>query len=35
MEKFFDKKVYLNVWVKIKKSWSSDEKALSSLGYSD
>jgi GTP-binding protein Era len=35
MEKFFDKKVYLNVWVKIKKSWSSDEKALSSLGYSE
>jgi GTP-binding protein Era len=35
MEKFFDKKVYLNVWVKIKKSWSSDEKALNSLGYSD
>jgi GTP-binding protein Era len=35
MEKFFDKKVYLNVWVKVKKSWSSDDKALSSLGYSE
>jgi GTP-binding protein Era len=35
MEKFFEKKVYLNVWVKVKKSWSSDESALSSLGYSD
>ena len=35
MEKFFDKKVYLQLWVKVKKSWSSDEGALSRLGYSD
>jgi len=35
MEKLFGKKVYLEVWVKIKKSWSSDEKALSTLGYGD
>jgi len=35
MEKLFDKKVHLSVWVKVKKSWSSDAGALSRLGYSD
>ncbi len=35
MEKFFEKKIYLNLWVKIKKSWSSDESALSRLGYGE
>lgn len=35
MEKFFGKKVFLQLWVKIKKSWSSDEAALSRLGYND
>lgn len=35
MEKLFDKKVHLNVWVKVKKSWSSDEGALIRLGYGD
>jgi GTP-binding protein Era len=35
MERMFGKKVFLEVWVKVKKSWSSDEKALLSLGYSD
>lgn len=35
MEAFFDCKVYLNVWVKVKKSWSSDEAALVRLGYGD
>jgi GTPase len=35
MERFFQRKVYLNIWVKVKKSWSSDESALSQLGYSD
>ena len=35
MEKLFGKKVYLEVWIKIKKSWSSDERALISLGYND
>ncbi|PLX62984.1 GTPase Era [Sedimenticola selenatireducens] len=35
MEKFFDKKVFLQLWVKVKKGWSSDEGALSRLGYSD
>jgi len=33
MEKLFDKKVHLSVWVKVKKSWSSDVNALAQLGY--
>jgi GTP-binding protein Era len=35
MERFFGCKVYLRVWVKVKKSWSSDEQALASLGYKE
>jgi len=35
MEKLFDKKVHLSVWVKVKKSWSSDAGALVRLGYSE
>ncbi|MCP5407057.1 MAG: GTPase Era [Chromatiaceae bacterium] len=35
MEKLYGKKVYLEIWIKTKKSWSSDEKALINLGYSD
>ena len=33
MERFFGCKVHLEVWVKVKKSWSSDEGALARLGY--
>ena len=33
MEKMFDKKVMLTLWVKVKKGWSDDERALTSLGY--
>ncbi|NEV62385.1 GTPase Era [Thiorhodococcus minor] len=35
MQKLFDCPVHLEVWVKVKKSWSSDEAAISSLGYTD
>lgn len=35
MEKLFDNKVMLNLWVKVKKGWSDDERALRSLGYDD
>lgn len=35
MQKLFDCPVHLEVWVKVKSSWSSDEAALSSLGYGD
>ncbi|WP_455211400.1 GTPase Era [Kaarinaea lacus] len=33
MEKAFDHKVYLQTWVKVKKGWSNDERALQSLGF--
>lgn len=33
IEKIVAKKVFLRVWVKMKKGWSDDEKALRSLGY--
>lgn len=35
MEKLFECKIMLNLWVKIKSGWSDDERALRSLGYSD
>jgi GTP-binding protein Era len=35
MQKFFDCKVHLELWVKVKKSWSSDEAALVRLGYGE
>jgi GTP-binding protein Era len=33
LEKWLDGKVYLQLWVKVKKNWSDDERALRSLGY--
>lgn len=33
MEKLFDSKIMLNLWVKVKSGWSDDERALRSLGY--
>lgn len=35
MEKLFDNKVYLELWVKVKSGWADDERALRSLGYGD
>lgn len=35
MERLFDSKVMLNLWVKVKSGWSDDERALKSLGYRD
>lgn len=35
MQELFDRPVHLEVWVKVKKSWSSDEASLASLGYGD
>lgn len=35
MQKLFGRRVHLDVWVKVKDSWSSDEAALASLGYSE
>lgn len=33
LEKLFDGKVYLEVWVKVRSGWADDERALKSLGY--
>ena len=35
MEKLFDCKVFLNLFVKVKAGWADDERALKSLGYAD
>ncbi|WP_439510172.1 GTPase Era [Marinimicrobium koreense] len=35
MEKLFDQKVMLKLWVKVKSGWSDDSRALRSLGYDD
>ena len=35
MERLFDRKVMLTLWVKVKGGWSDDERALKSLGYGD
>ncbi len=34
MERLFDGKVYLGLWVKVKRGWTDDERALRSFGYS-
>ena len=33
MERLFDGKVYLEIWVKVKSGWADDERLLRSLGY--
>jgi len=33
MENYLEQKVFLQLWVKVKKGWSDDERALKSLGY--
>ncbi|MGL5894801.1 MAG: GTPase Era [Bacteroidales bacterium] len=33
MEKFFDKKVFLQLYVKVEKDWRSRDRALKSFGY--
>jgi GTP-binding protein Era len=35
MEKLFDSKVMLRLWVKVRSGWSDDERALRSLGYDE
>ncbi|MCK9564171.1 MAG: GTPase Era [Bacteroidales bacterium] len=35
MEKLFDTRIMLNLWVKVRSGWSDDERALKSLGYHD
>lgn len=33
MQEAFDRKVFLQLWVKVKEGWADDERALHSLGY--
>lgn len=35
LKRFYGIPVHLDVWVKVKKSWSSDERSLIQLGYSE
>jgi GTPase len=35
IEKLIGKKVYLQLWVKVKKGWSDNERALQSLGFNE
>ncbi len=35
IERLIDRKVMLNLWVKVRSGWADDERALRSLGYDD
>ncbi len=35
LEEFFQTKVVLKLWVKVKENWSDDQRALKSLGYEE
>ena len=35
MEKFFDCKINLQIWVKVKEDWRNRESILRSLGYDE
>jgi len=35
LEKFFDKKIFLELWVKVKSDWRNSNFMLKSFGYSD
>lgn len=35
MEKLFEKKVFLSLFVKVRSGWADDERALKSLGYAE
>jgi GTPase len=33
LEVFFDQRIYLQIWVKVKQGWADDEKAMQQLGF--
>jgi len=35
LEKLFDEKIFLRLWVKVSKEWSDDERALRQLGFDE
>ena len=35
LENYFDKKVLLKLWVKVKENWSDDQRALSEFGFDE
>lgn len=35
MQAFFDRRVYLELWIKVKSDWADDERALRNFGYMD
>ena len=35
MENVFGRKVFLQLWVKVKDKWADDERMLRGLGYSE
>lgn len=35
MENLFNVKIFLRLWVKVKKGWSDNDRALKDLGYND
>lgn len=35
MERLFEGKVFLQIWVKVKSGWADDARAIKSLGYGD
>ncbi len=35
MNRLFDRRVFLKLWVKVRENWSDDEAALQRFGYSD
>ncbi len=35
IEKLIDQKVFLQIWVKVKKGWSDNERSLRSLGFNE
>jgi len=35
IEKLLDRRVYLNLWVKVYEKWKKDPEALRELGYAE